>query len=144
VLRQAGEPHPGFRAPGGVLAPETAGLLTDLGFRFDSSLLGPDDDPPTRLRTLPGGLVNVPWRWEMVDYWQYHMRPAGGAAPTHLADAWLGFVDAAVERGGLVTFIAHPRTSGLDDERFAAFERVVRRVVADGRITTGPVRDVLP
>jgi peptidoglycan-N-acetylglucosamine deacetylase len=143
VLRQAGEPQPGFRAPGGVLAPETAGLLADLGFRYDSSLLHADDDPPTRLRILPGGLVNVPWRWEMVDHWQYHLRP-DPLRPAQLTASWLRFVDAAVDGGGLVTFIAHPRTSGLDDERFAAFERVVRRVVSDGRITTGPVRDLLP
>jgi peptidoglycan/xylan/chitin deacetylase (PgdA/CDA1 family) len=144
VLRQAGEPQPGFRAPGGVLAPATAGLLADLGFRFDSSLLDADDDPPGELRTLPDGLVNVPWRWDMVDHWQYHMRTDRAVGPPDLADIWLRFVDAAVERGELVTFIAHPRTSGLDDDRFAAFERVVRRVVDDGRITTGRVRDILP
>jgi peptidoglycan-N-acetylglucosamine deacetylase len=143
VLRQAGEPHPGFRAPGGVLAPQTAGLLADLGFSYDSSLLDADDDPPTGLRTLPGGLVNVPWRWEMVDHWQYHMRPVA-LTPAQLTACWLDLVDAAVESDGLVTFIAHPRTSGLSDERFAAFERVVRRVVDDGRIVTGPVRDVVP
>jgi len=82
---------------------KTAGLLADLGFRYDSSLLHAADQPRGAMRTLGGGLVNVPW-----------------------------------------TFIAHPRASGLADERFAAFERVVRRVVDDSRIRTGRVRDIVP
>jgi peptidoglycan-N-acetylglucosamine deacetylase len=144
MLAMIGAPRCGFRAPGGVLAPQTAHLLADLGFRYDSSLLSPHDAPTGELRTLAGGLVNVPWRWEMVDHWQYAMRPDANLTPAQLGQAWLDLVDDAVRRGSLVTFIAHPRASGLDEERFAVFERVVRRVVADPGITVGRVSDILP
>lgn len=143
VLHTAGVRRCGFRAPGGVHAPETAGLLADLDFAYDSSLLAADDAPVGRLRALAGGLVNVPWRWEMVDHWQYVMRPGGGLTPEQLRTTWDALVDDAVERDSLVTFIAHPRATGLREDRFAAFEQVVRRVAADPRIRVGRAGDIV-
>jgi peptidoglycan/xylan/chitin deacetylase (PgdA/CDA1 family) len=143
ALQLSGVRVAGFRAPHGYLAPETPGLLAELGFAFDSSLLGPSDAPPQRPRPLGGGLVNVPFSWPMVDAWQYKIRP-DVLTPAQLAQAWL---ELAVPNGPdepqrVVTLVAHPHLSGVATDAFTAFEDVVRVLAADPRVRLRRVGDV--
>ncbi len=143
ALRLAGVEAPGFRAPHGCLSDATPGLLADLGYEFDSSLVSTDDDPPRTLRILPGGVTNVPFAWPMVDAWQYRVRADPLSAP-ELADAWLELARPILPPGAgeVVTLVAHPHISGVRPDATAAFDRVVRELAADDAVVLRRVGDV--
>ncbi|MGW4032688.1 phosphotransferase [Streptomyces sp. NPDC004838] len=125
ALRLAGCARPGFRAPGGILAPGDLALLAEVGIFEDSSILPGegDRDAPT---VHADGVVNVPFVWPSVDYWQYVLNEESPADPDTLVQRWLDLVDQARERPDRLTvLIAHPGASGLEDDRFDALRRVV-------------------
>lgn len=125
ALRGAGCERPGFRAPGGLLAPGDLELLAEVGIFEDSSILpaGGDRNAPT---VHPGGLVNVPFTWPAVDYWQYVLNEEAPAAPDDLVKRWLDLVRQARARPDrTVVLIAHPGVSAVEADRFAAFREVV-------------------
>lgn len=132
ALDTVGVRVPGFRAPHGVLSPNSRELLAALGFRYDSSLLATDDEPAGRVRRLGGDLVNIPFTWPMVDAWQYRLRERP-LRPDELAREWLDLVGAATE-DELVTLVIHPHVSGVADDRYAAVESVLRACAADPRV----------
>ncbi|MGP3737534.1 phosphotransferase (plasmid) [Streptomyces sp. GDS52] len=125
ALRLAGCERPGFRAPGGILAPGDLELFAEVGIHEDSSILPQNDDPDAP--TVHGdSVVNVPFVWPAVDYWQYVLNEESPADPDALVERWLELVDAARKRPDrLCVLIAHPGASGLEDDRFEALHRVV-------------------
>jgi len=91
-------PH-GYRSPGWELTPTTLGLLPELGFAWDSSLMG--DERPYRL----GELVELPvhWRLDDVPYWLAHRDPREVLA------IWTAEFDVA---DGHITYTIHPEHTG--------------------------------
>ena len=89
----------GYRAPGWELTPVTLGLLGELGFAWDSSLMG--DERPYRV----GPLVELPvhWRLDDVPYWNA-LRD-----PREVLAIWTAEADDA---GGHITFTIHPELTG--------------------------------
>jgi peptidoglycan/xylan/chitin deacetylase (PgdA/CDA1 family) len=89
----------GYRSPGWELTPVTLSLLTQLGFVWDSSLMG--DERPYRL----GALVELPVHWRLDDVPYF----------TRLADArdvlaiWIAEFDHA---DGHLTYTVHPEQIG--------------------------------
>ncbi|CAL9326448.1 polysaccharide deacetylase family protein [Streptomyces sp. SudanB52_2052] len=136
ALRLAGFPPVAFRAPGGYRGGRTLEVLSELGYRIDSSIDAGTGMPGTtpEIMLLPGGLVGVPWTWDMIDFWQYEMRPDGAQKPGQVAEDWMGLLEAAAERGGLVTLIVHPFVTGVDVERMAALRRVLEHAIEHPRI----------
>jgi peptidoglycan/xylan/chitin deacetylase (PgdA/CDA1 family) len=61
ALARIGAAPSGYRSPGWELTPTTLALLPDLGFRWDSSLMG--DERPYRV----GHLVELPVHWRLDD-----------------------------------------------------------------------------
>jgi peptidoglycan/xylan/chitin deacetylase (PgdA/CDA1 family)/tRNA A-37 threonylcarbamoyl transferase component Bud32 len=133
ALEYVGVTAPGFRAPHGVLSPHSRDLLAALGFRYDSSLLADDDEPPGRIRPLAEDLVNIPFRWPMVDAWQYRLRERP-LRPDELAREWLDLVAGATDDAPLVTLVIHPHVSGVAGDRYAAVESVLRTIAADPEV----------
>lgn len=120
----------GFRAPGGKRGPHTADLLKEYGLTYDSSVdeiyvSSSEIRQPSEVRELENGLINVPWRWEMIDYFQYVMHPDGPRTPRQLEQVFCDAVECAAEEGTLLTLIFHPWVSGNDHDRVAALRRVL-------------------
>lgn len=128
-----GEPPHGYRAPGWDLSSHTVELLLELGFEYDSSLMGSDYEPywcrvgdvvsrtePFRFGQ-PVDLVEMPVAWHLDDfpYFEFVNVPGvlslpGGRAPQSVLDIWLGEFDylyTSVRRGVLVITM-HPEVIG--------------------------------
>ncbi|MBO4210300.1 polysaccharide deacetylase family protein [Micromonospora echinofusca] len=137
ALRRLGVAEPGFRAPGGYVGRDTLPLLADLGFGYDSSLLDADDDPDGRPRVVAGGLVNVPFRWAWVDYWQCVLHPDDPATAATLIERWDDELATAAATGAPMTVDAHPFFVAVDDDRWRAFSGWLHKLATDGiRFTT--------
>jgi len=89
----------GYRSPGWELTPATLALLPELGFAWDSSLMG--DERPYRL----GALVELPvhWRLDDVPYW------TALRDPREVLAIWTAEHDHA---DGHVTYTIHPEHTG--------------------------------
>ncbi|MER5185317.1 polysaccharide deacetylase family protein [Streptomyces sp. NPDC002896] len=131
ALRLAGFDPVAFRAPGGYRGSCTLEVLSDLGYRIDSSIDAKSGAPGTTpaITSLSSGLVCIPWTWDMIDFWQYEMRPDGPRTPGQVAEDWMELTEAAADRGGLVTLIIHPFVTGVDPERMAAMRRVLENAI---------------
>ncbi|MFI5801089.1 polysaccharide deacetylase family protein [Streptomyces sp. NPDC051677] len=136
ALRLAGFESVAFRAPGGYRGSRTLEVLGELGYRIDSSIdRGHGEEGETvAVATLPGGIVSIPWTWDMIDFCHYESSPEGPRKPDRVADHWMGLVDEAAQNGGLVTLIVHPFVTGVDDARVAALRRVLEHALAHTRV----------
>ncbi|MCY1429509.1 polysaccharide deacetylase family protein, PEP-CTERM locus subfamily [compost metagenome] len=132
AFRNIGIEPRGFRAPGGLRGQYTLDILQKLGIVYDSSV----DDPAVNMtpHLLDGGIANVPWQWPLIDYYHYFMHPEGPRTPAQLEDFWSTQLEQTAANGGFLTFIIHAFVSGVDDERLAVSERVLKKAVADERL----------
>lgn len=120
----------GFRAPWWELAEQTPGLLAEIGFDFDSSLM--DDDRPYLLDTGRGTLVELPVHWIMDDWEQYAFLPEPNVgsiieSPAKVLEMWSLEMEALADDGGLFILTCHPFISGRPS-RVRAIEALVERV----------------
>lgn len=131
----AGTPPVGFRAPGGSRTPQTAEVLTALGYRVDASLgdgMRPD--------VLGPGLAQVPFVWGGVDG-AFYLRPEP-ADPAEVREQWLGQLDEVAAKGGLFLTICHAEITGVDLSRLRVLDDVVAAAVADDRVRVLTVGEV--
>ena len=75
--------------------------------------------------------TRIPWHWQMNDYWQYYLNPAGPQSPAQLLETWRRRLADAARNGGLVTITVHPFVSGVDDDKFSAFSTLLSEAVLD-------------
>ncbi|MGR6974908.1 polysaccharide deacetylase family protein [Streptomyces cynarae] len=134
--RLAGFEPLAFRAPGGYRGSRTLEVLDELGYRIDSSIdRGRGVEGETvAVDTLPGGIVSIPWTWDMIDFCHYESRPDGPREPGRVADHWIRLVDEAAQNSGLVTLIVHPFVTGVDDERVGALRSVLEHALRHPRV----------
>jgi peptidoglycan/xylan/chitin deacetylase (PgdA/CDA1 family) len=115
----------GFRAPGGARGEHTADLLAALGYRYDASL-----GDGMRCAVLEQGLAQVPFVWNGVDGAHYLADPP--PPPADVESQWTSALEKVGEDGGLFLTICHGFITGADDERLAAFDRVIGEAQARG------------
>ncbi|MFN8201585.1 MAG: polysaccharide deacetylase [Solirubrobacteraceae bacterium] len=111
----AGTRPQGWRAPFYAFSPNSAELLCDAGFTYDSSLMG--DDVPYLLRCDAGDLVEIPADYQSDDWAQYvqsvefeYLMPI--RAPARGMEVFRAEFEAAYACGGLWVSIWHPFVSG--------------------------------
>jgi peptidoglycan-N-acetylglucosamine deacetylase len=118
----------GYRSPSWEMTAETFTLLGEMGFEYDSSLMG-DDHP--YIETLGGAsLVELPVHWSLDDFPYYSWREAGGGLmsdPATVSGIWMSEFRAALQEGGHVTYTAHPEVTGRRS-RFGAFQELVSSI----------------
>ena len=115
----------GFRAPGGARSEETATILLDLGYRYDASL-----GDGMRTSVLAPGLAHVPFVWNGVDGAHYLADPP--PPPSEVERQWTSALEKVGEKGGLFVTVCHGFITGADDERLAAFDRVIGSAQENG------------
>jgi peptidoglycan/xylan/chitin deacetylase (PgdA/CDA1 family) len=134
----AGTAPEGYRSPSFEMTATALEVLTELGLRYDSSLMG--DDRPYRI----GELVEVPVDWATDDapYYRYtagDARPPAGAGAVNAA--WAEEIVGALDRGSLVTLTMHPWLSGRP-ARVTRLTATLREALADGRLWVGAIGDL--
>jgi peptidoglycan/xylan/chitin deacetylase (PgdA/CDA1 family) len=156
VGKAAGVAPRGHRAPYWALGPETIGIIEELGFTYDSSLMA-DDYRPYRVRhgdqhsiasptvfETEGSLIEVPIYWALDDWPYFEPAPATGrdalSAPSRVLEIWTGELQYAWEHaaGGLLTITMHPECIGRG-HRMAMLERFI----AEAKALDGVVFDRL-
>lgn len=125
--RAAGVRPRGFRAPGGARTPRTVEWLERLGYRYDASL-----GDGMRASRLTPRVAQLPFVWPGVD--GFHYLRAQPALPGAVRASWLATLDRIASRGGLFVLVCHAFVTGVDPERLAALEAVMRAARADPRV----------
>ena len=126
----------GWRSPWGASSENTADLLAEQGFVYDSSLMG--DDLPYVLETKKGDLIEMPIDWTMDDWPQYvnvgdmdFMMPI--KAPDDAMKVFLAEFDAAWEASGMWIANWHPFVSGRPS-RLRQFARAIEYIQTKGSV----------
>jgi peptidoglycan/xylan/chitin deacetylase (PgdA/CDA1 family) len=105
----------GNRSPPFALGPNTADLLEELGFVYDSSLFGHDEPYRPRVPTVGGRLrdfVELPVSWELDDapYFLFSFFPymSGLVPPSQVLEIWKAEFDGCYAAGGCFLLVVHP------------------------------------
>jgi peptidoglycan-N-acetylglucosamine deacetylase len=135
VMKLRGVHPAGFRAPGGRIGPYGRQIEAEQGFSFDSSVdtamppeipLDIDGYAGDGLKRLPNGLIGIPWQWFMIDWVHYVLAQNGLRNPDDLAAYWSKVIRNVARAKGLVTIICHAHATGVDPDRVAALEKVLK------------------
>jgi peptidoglycan/xylan/chitin deacetylase (PgdA/CDA1 family) len=111
-----GHPPAGIRTPSWDLTPFTLGILRDLGFMYDSSLMG--DDRPYELMVAgeATGMVELPVEWLLDDYpYLQIMRESGFLPyikPDDVLEIWKREFEVARDEGTMLLLTMHPQVIG--------------------------------
>ena len=110
-----GESPRGNRSPPFALGPNTADLLEEFGFAYDSSLFGHDEPYRPRVPTVTGRLrdfVELPVSWELDDapYFLFSFFPymSGFCTPSQVLEIWKAEFDGSYRAGGCFLLVVHP------------------------------------
>ena len=110
-----GETPRGNRSPPFALGPNTADLLEEFGFAYDSSLFGHDEPYRPRVPTVTGRLrdfVELPVSWELDDapYFLFSFFPymSGMANPADVLEIWKQEFDGSYAAGACFLLVVHP------------------------------------
>lgn len=85
-----------------------------------------DDYAGDGLTRLSNGLIGIPWQWFMIDVMHYMIAENGLRNPDDLADYWSKVIRNVARTNGLVTIISHADVTGIDPDRVAALEKVLK------------------
>jgi peptidoglycan/xylan/chitin deacetylase (PgdA/CDA1 family) len=105
----------GNRSPPFALGPNTADLLEEFGFVYDSSLFGHDEPYRPRVPVSGGPLrdfVELPVSWELDDapYFLFSFFPymSGLVTPSQVLEIWKAEFDGSYRVGGCFLLVVHP------------------------------------
>ncbi|MGV6873210.1 polysaccharide deacetylase family protein [Pseudochelatococcus sp. B33] len=124
LTRLSGRAPRGYRAPNGILSPNTLRLLAGLGYLYDSSAL--DDDAPYALEADGApGMVELPWSEGLSDSTHFSRRLPHARAELFLTEE----LDALMPVAGYACLTLHPRADiGIArSSRLPILSRLVRR-----------------
>lgn len=117
----------GYRAPSWNFSPNTLGILRDLGFLYDSSLMADDDPYEIDADGQPTGLVELPVEWILDEAPLVNPRGNAYTTPRDLAQVWIDEFDVAWEEGGMFLLTTHPHLIG-HRSRIVALELLIDHI----------------
>lgn len=130
ALEQASGIRPvAFRAPGGRRTSFTTRILVELGYRIDASL-DPSGAEGGPVKQLAENLWTVPYEWMAIDasHWLW-----AELSCEEVETLWLDALVAATETDKFISFIWHPHIMGIDKDRLAVGEKILKFVSQDSR-----------
>lgn len=159
ISRLTGAAPAGYRSPAWDVSPNTLGLLQELGFVYDSSLMA-DDFRPYRPRAgdilntdgpyvfgEPMDLVEVPVDWSLDDWPYFNVNwPAhhvGLRTPDDVLDIWASEFHYLYEHvgSGVFTLTMHPQVIGRG-HRLLMLERLIEYINAHKGVAFRTMSDV--
>ena len=144
IERFTGRRPRGNRSPLYHFSENTADLLIDQNFLYDSSLMG--DDIPYLLKTDAGELVELPTHWGVDDWPPYvHSLELDYVmqvmSPSRAMEGFREEFEAAYEAGGLWIGVWHPFVSGRL-ARWRQAEKLIEEMLAKGDVWLAPLEDI--
>ena len=119
----------GYRSPSWELSAHSLELLTERGFRYDSSLMG--HDLPYLVGDPAQPLAELPVTWQLDDFPYFFWAPIDPrrlqAAPSHVREVWTSGFDEIYARGGMYMLTMHPFIIGRPS-RLHVLEQLLRHV----------------
>ena len=138
----------GNRSPPFALGPNTAELLEEFGFAYDSSLFGHDEPYRPRVPAVTGPLrefVELPVSWELDDapYFLFNFFPymAGLSTPAEVLEIWKAEFDGSYRVGGCFLLVVHPFCIGRHP-RIAMLSELVSYILGHGDVWFATYLDV--
>ncbi len=126
--QRLGHKPAGLRTPSWDFTPQTLSIIRELGFLYDSSLMGDDRPYEVVAEGKPTGLVELPVEWILDDYTYYsYDRPSYAyhrIGDNEVFDIFKGEFDQAYEERTLFLLTMHPFVSG-HRSRLAMIERLI-------------------
>jgi peptidoglycan/xylan/chitin deacetylase (PgdA/CDA1 family) len=132
----------GYRSPSWELTAQTFALLTELGLRYDSSLMG--DDRPYLEGAGPERMIELPVHWSLDDFRVFAAVSdftSPMCDPRAVFELWWTEVESAIEEGRATVLTFHPEVIGRA-WTFGPFARFVERLAADPRVRLSRCVDV--
>lgn len=117
----------GYRAPSWNFSPNTLGILRELGFLYDSSLMADDDPYEIMADGAPTGIVELPVEWILDEAPLVNPRGNAYANPRDLARVWIDEFDRAWQEGGMFVLTTHPHLIG-HRSRIVALELLIDHI----------------
>lgn len=118
----------GIRTPSWDFTSETLSIIRELGFSYDTSLMGDDRPYEIVAEGKPTGLVELPVEWILDDFAYYsYDRPSSAyfrMGDNDVYEIYKAEFDKAYEEGTLFLLTMHPFVSG-HRSRIAQLERLV-------------------
>ncbi len=128
-----GERPVGYRAPSWNFSANTLGMIREMGFLYDSSLMA--DDRPYEIMAdgAPTGLVELPVDWILDD--APLMNPLGTrySAPREVLQVYLDEFDRAYEEGTMFLLTMHPHYIG-HRSRIVILEALIEHIRSKGDV----------
>ncbi|CAB4341860.1 MAG: polysaccharide deacetylase family protein [Actinobacteria bacterium] len=135
----------GYRAPMWEPSYDTARILHEHGFLYDSTMM--DGDYPYEYFVADGSsIVEIPLQWALDDWEQYCFIPdVSGVglieSPTKAVELWTLEFQAMHEIGGCFVLTNHPFLTGRPS-RAKALEGLIREVVSDSSVWVATLEDI--
>jgi peptidoglycan/xylan/chitin deacetylase (PgdA/CDA1 family) len=109
-----------FRAPGGKRTAQTAGILTELGYRIDASESGKED---LQITALSDSLWNIPYRRVCVDatHWLWDDK-----AVDAVEKLWMQQLETAARQDEYVIFVWHPHVMGVNPDQLELGRKILQ------------------
>ena len=130
----------GNRSPPFALGPNTAELLEEFGFAYDSSLFGHDEPYRPRVPVTDGPLrdfVELPVSWELDDapYFLFNFFPymSGFCTPSQVLEIWKAEFDGSYRAGGCFLLVIHPFCIGRHP-RMAMLDELISYIRSSGDV----------
>jgi peptidoglycan/xylan/chitin deacetylase (PgdA/CDA1 family) len=114
-----------FRAPGGKRTANTAGILTELGYRIDASESGKHE---LQITPLSDALWNIPYRRVCVDatHWLWDNK-----ALADVETLWMKHLQTAAANDEYIIFVWHPHVMGVKHEQLELGRRILEYTSSD-------------
>ena len=126
--QRLGRKPAGIRTPSWDFTSETLSLIRELGFLYDSSLMGDDRPYEILAEGKTTGLIELPVEWILDDYTYYsYDRPSSAyhrMGDGDVLEIYRGEFDKAYEEGTMFLLTMHPFVTG-HRSRLASLERLI-------------------
>ena len=120
----------GYRAPAGEVSPHTLRYLKEMGFHYDTSLMGHDE--PYLVESGAGPMIELPMAWVLDDYPFFAHAPLAQVngpmvGPSHVYDVWAAEFDGLYDFESCFVLCMHPWIMGRP-ARVQMLERLIRHI----------------
>ena len=102
----------GYRAPSWNFSPNTLGIIRDMGFLYDSSLMADDRPYEINANGEPTGMIELPVEWILDDAPLFNPLGTRYSPPRDVLQVWKDDFDGAYAEGTMFLLTMHPHVIG--------------------------------